>query len=196
MARKPTPDAHERILDAAAGLFDRYGVHAVGMQQIIDEFGCGKNLLYREFASKDDLVVAYLRRCSQDWDGTVAQARSATDDPAGQLLELVRLVGEKSIVPGTRGCPLRNTYAEFPDPEHPAHQISIDHFTGVREQLNEIARRTDAAEPSRLADRIMFIIDGLYTNGPIFGRDGVASALAFARDVLRAETSAKLLQHG
>ncbi|MEB3960737.1 TetR family transcriptional regulator [Streptomyces kunmingensis] len=33
-------------------LFDGYGVHAVVMQQMIDEIGCGKAMLYREFATK------------------------------------------------------------------------------------------------------------------------------------------------
>ncbi|MEV6879539.1 TetR/AcrR family transcriptional regulator [Amycolatopsis sp. NPDC051128] len=194
MPRKPTPDARERILETATRLFNRYGVHAVGMQQIIDECGCGKNLLYSQFAGKDELVVAYLRRCSGDWDDIVAGARAAADGPAGQLVELVREVGARVNVPGTRGCPLRTTFAEFPEQAHPAHQVSMDHFVRVRTQLRELAAETSAPEPGRLADRIMFIIDGLYTNGPIFGDEGTKTAVAFAEDVVRAETSAKLTE--
>ncbi|MGK3202541.1 TetR/AcrR family transcriptional regulator [Amycolatopsis sp. MEPSY49] len=191
MPRKPTPDARERILETATRLFNRHGVHAVGMQQIIDECGCGKNLLYTQFAGKDDLVVAYLRRCSGDWDTIVADARAAAGDAGGQLVELVREVGVRVNVPGTRGCPLRNTFAEFPEREHPAHRVSMDHFVRVREQLRELAAETSAADPERLADRIMFIIDGLYTNGPIFGEEGTRTAVTFAEDVVRSETSAK-----
>ncbi|MEV7094054.1 TetR/AcrR family transcriptional regulator [Amycolatopsis sp. NPDC051045] len=191
MPRKPTPDARERILETATRLFNRYGVHAVGMQQIIDECGCGKNLLYGQFASKDDLVVAYLKRCSGDWDAIVDGARAAAGSPGGQLVELVREVGVRVSEPGTRGCPLRTTFAEFPDRRHPAHRVSMDHFTRVRTQLRELAAETPAPDPERLADRVMFIIDGLYTNGPIFGDEGAKTAVAFAEDVVRAETSAK-----
>jgi AcrR family transcriptional regulator len=194
MPRKPTPDARERILETATRLFNRYGVHAVGMQQIIDECGCGKNLLYSQFTGKDELVVAYLRRCSGDWDTIVAGAKAAADGPGRQLVELVREVGVRVSEPGTRGCPLRNTFAEFPEREHPAHRVSMDHFVRVRTQLRELAKETSASEPGRLADRIMFIIDGLYTNGSIFGDEGAKTAVAFAEDVVRAETSAKPVQ--
>ncbi|MFJ7423939.1 TetR/AcrR family transcriptional regulator [Streptomyces uncialis] len=188
MARKPTSNAHDRILDAAAGLFDRYGVHAVGMQQIIDELGCGKQLLYREFASKDKLVVAYLQRSTRDWDRTLEDAMKAAETPAEQLVEVVRAV--QTMAPGTRGCSLRNTHAEFPHPDHPAHRISVEHFRTVREQLRELARRTSAANPDRLGDRIMLIIDGLYASGSILGATGAAAAaVEFARDVIRFETS-------
>jgi hypothetical protein len=33
----------------------------------------------------------------------------------------------------------------------------------------------------------MFVIDGLYTNGPIFGAEGAKTAVAFAEDVVRTE---------
>jgi AcrR family transcriptional regulator len=189
MPRKPTPDARERILETATRLFNRYGVHAVGMQQIIDECGCGKNLLYSQFAGKDDLVVAYLRRCSADWDDIVAVAQERADGPEQHLVEVVREVGIRVIEPGMRGCPLRTTFAEFPEREHPAHRVSMDHFVRVRTQLRELAKRTEAPEPDRLADRIMVIIDGLYTNGPIFGDDGVKTAVSFAEDLVKAETA-------
>ncbi|MFJ7910360.1 TetR/AcrR family transcriptional regulator [Kitasatospora sp. NPDC096204] len=189
MARKPAAGTRERILDAAAQLFDQRGVHAVGMQQIIDEAGCGKQLLYREFSGKDQLVVAYLERSAEDWDRLVTGVCAAVESPEERLVELVRAV--RSMAPNARGCPLRNTQAEFPDPDHPAHQVSVKHFRRVREQLRDLARRTAAANPERLGDRIMLIIDGVYVNGSTLGSTGAAeAAVEFAGDVVRAETGA------
>lgn len=183
-----TAATESRILYTAADLFDRYGVHAVGMQQIIDELGCGKQLLYRESPSKDWLVVAYLERCAQDWGRILATVAETVSRPEEQLVEVVRAV--QTMAPGTRGCSLRNTHAEFPDPDRPAHRVSLEHFQAVREQLRELARRTTAEHPDRLGDRIMLIIDGLYVSGSILGAEGAASeAVQFARDVVRAETS-------
>ena len=93
MARRQAPGTRERILAVAARLFSRHGVRAVGMQQLVDETGLGKSLVYREFASKDDLVAAWLRDNDQAW---VKLADAATapyeGDPARQLLALVEFV--------------------------------------------------------------------------------------------------------
>jgi AcrR family transcriptional regulator len=190
MGRRPAADARDRILDTAARLFDAHGVHAVGLQQIIDGCSCGKNLLYREFASKDDLVVAYLRRCVQDWETRVAAAiEPLAGDPAAQLLAIVRATVDKSACTPTRGCPLRNTLAEFPEPDHPAHRLAVEHFDGVRRQLHDLAKHTGARDPGTLADRIMLIIDGLYANGATLGPNGAAAAAVdFAEDVIAAAT--------
>lgn len=192
MPRKPAAGTRERILDAAAHLFDQRGVHAVGMQQIIDEAGCGKQLLYREFPGKDQLVVAYLERSAEAWDRIVTGVCATVDAPEDRLVELVRAV--QGMAPNARGCPLRNTHAEFPDPDHPAHQVSLKHFRRVREQLRGLARRTPAADPGRLGDRIMLIIDGLYVNGSTLGSTGAAeAAVGLASDVVRAEIAATIV---
>jgi AcrR family transcriptional regulator len=64
--------ARERVSAAAADLFYRKGVHAVGVEEIVRQAGVAKISLYRSFASKDDLVVAYLEERSESflkaWD--------------------------------------------------------------------------------------------------------------------------------
>ncbi|GAB3904300.1 TetR/AcrR family transcriptional regulator [Kibdelosporangium lantanae] len=175
----------------ATRLFDGHGVHAVGMQQIIDEFGCGKAMLYREFATKDDLVVAYLERYTQTWD--MIRERAAEqhpDDPAGQLLAIIDHAGECAARPGFRGCTVRNTHAEFPDEGHPAHEISVAYYDRTRADLADLAERAGAADPGTLADRLLLIIDGLNASAAVRGDQSAArSAVAFARDVVRAATS-------
>jgi len=187
VARKPDPDARDRILDIASRLFDQHGVRAVGLQQIIDECGCGKNLLYREFGSKDELVAAYLERCRQDWSAILDQgAAAAPGDPAGQLVAIVAIAAEQATTPGYRGCSLHNAHAEFPETDHAASEVLAVHFTGRRQRLQEIAQAAGAQDPLALADRILLILDGLSANGATMGRHGPATAaVAFAEDVIK-----------
>jgi AcrR family transcriptional regulator len=46
--------ARERILETADDLFYREGIHAVGIDTIIEKSGVAKMSLYRSFTSKDD----------------------------------------------------------------------------------------------------------------------------------------------
>lgn len=191
MARKPAPGTRDRILDNASRLFREHGARAVGMQQIIDECGCGKNLVYREFAGKDDLVAAYLERCQGEWTATMNEAtRPYCDDPAGQLVAMVRAVGRQIAAPDFRGCPFRVSYAEFPDEDHPAHQVAVRHVKNLRTQLRSLAKRAGARDPRALADRIMLIVDGLYINGAMLGPKGAATAAtALAEELVNASTN-------
>ncbi|MEV4315351.1 TetR/AcrR family transcriptional regulator [Actinocrispum sp. NPDC049592] len=188
MARKRDPESREKILEVATRLFDARGVHAVGMQQIVDEIGCGKAFLYSEFATKEELVIAYLNRYREGVMVTMAQAEARfPDDPARQIVAMVGIVAECSLQPGFRGCSVRNAHAEFPDEDHPARQIAIEYYDEVHGHLMDLAERAGAPDPRTLADRIMLIVDGLHSNAAARGHDGAApAATAFAEDVVRA----------
>jgi AcrR family transcriptional regulator len=189
MARKPTPGARERILDVASELFYDHGVHEVGLQQVIDQCGCGKNLLYREFPSKDDLVVAWLDRCRTDSEVAFDAATESLDDPRAQLLAVVRTIAGDTTDPGFQGCAIRNTHAEFHDPDHPVHQVSADYFRSLQSRLRRLAKQAGAADPDGLADRLLLVIDGLVTNSAILGPKGPAtSAVALAKDIIDSAT--------
>ena len=187
MARRAQPGARDRILDTASRLFREQGVHPVGLQQIVDECGCGKNLLYRNFASKDDLVVAYLRRCRTEWEGIIDRAiEQAGPDPGSQLVAVVRAVAGQVRDADYHGCPFLNTHSEFRDPGHPAHQVSAGHFDALRRQLHAIAAQGGFQDPGAVAEQILLIIYGLYATAAVLGaHDTAPNAVALAEETVR-----------
>jgi AcrR family transcriptional regulator len=178
--------ARDRVLDAASRLFYGQGVRAVGMQRIIDECGCGKNLLYSHFPSKDDLVAAYLERISRSWS-TILERELALDegDPQAQLIGVVRAVGRDVATPGYRGCPFLNAAAEFPDPADPVHGMCAAHVTGITEVVRGLAAEAGLRDPQAVTDKLMLVINGLRASGAALGTPAVTTAISLAKEVIR-----------
>src|SRR5712691_2043607 len=59
--------ARERIDQTAYELFSRHGIRAVGVDTLSARSGVAKMTLYRHYPSKDDLVLAFLRRREELW---------------------------------------------------------------------------------------------------------------------------------
>ena len=131
--RRPTTGARERILDAAGSLFYARGVRAVGMNEVVEAAGCGKNLLYAQFPSKVDLVAAYLERFRARRVATAdAVLRGHDGDPAAQLVALTAEVARRADAPGFRGCAMRNYLVEFPDADDAASRVARSYLRDSR----------------------------------------------------------------
>src|SRR5918994_1513929 len=96
----PLTPAGERLLDAAAELFYRRGIRAVGVDLIADVAGTTKKTLYDRFGSKDALVALYLRRRAQRWQVFVREYVGRTPAGPDQLLPGVHALEEGLPRPG------------------------------------------------------------------------------------------------
>jgi len=124
--------ARERLLSVASGLFYGEGIRAVGVERILAEVPTTRATFYRHFPSKDDLVVAYLRRVdAQTRDGVQADIDGAAT-PTEALRAIGDSVAESLAAPGFRGCAFLKAATEFPDPDDPIHRAVLEHRSGVR----------------------------------------------------------------
>lgn len=162
MARTPDPDLRERILAAAAPLFYAHGVQAVGMAQVVEAAGCGKNALYRHFGSKADLVAAYLARFGEQRDAAVAAALHGHDDPADALVELTREIAGLASHPRFQGCAVRNYLREIRRYDDAPGLVATELLESWRARIGGLAARLDVADPAGLAERICLVHDGIY----------------------------------
>ena len=127
------PAARERLLEAAARLFQENGIQATGVDAIIETAGVAKATFYRHFPSKDDLIVAWLRDPRARWFERVrARAQASGPAPRDEILLFFEATAEWLEAEGYRGCAYLNTPVEISDPDHPARLV-------IRESLDEIA---------------------------------------------------------
>src|ERR1700756_2818915 len=127
----------ERISRAAYDLFSREGVRAVGVDAVIARAGTAKMTLYRNFPSKDDLILDFLRRREQLWtrDWLEAESRRRGTTPREQLLAIFDVFSEWFSQPDFEGCAFLTTMIEVNDREHPVHQAAVVHLANIRSYI-------------------------------------------------------------
>ena len=135
-----TPSARDRILETAYQLFARHGIQAIGVDEIIRRAGVAKATFYHQFASKNDLVLAFLNLREQRWtlawiDGE-ARRRAAT--PEEQLLTIFDLFDEWFHREDFEADSFVNVLLEL-GATHPAGRASIEHLGNVRAIITKLA---------------------------------------------------------
>src|SRR5690242_20470410 len=113
----------DRLLATACDLFYREGIHAVGIQRLIEEAGIAKASLYAHYASKDDVVAAYLAHRSAMQRAQVDEAFARASSPAEKLARLWELAGKWTACDQFRGCPFQNAAGELAADTHPAKAV-------------------------------------------------------------------------
>jgi AcrR family transcriptional regulator len=168
----------ERILAAAADLFYRHGIRAVGVESIAEAAGTNKMTLYRHFASKDELVAEYLRRLAIESESSWAKRAGAhPDDPRAQLRAWLTEMADHIGATDHRGCALANAAVERPEPDHPARRVIKTYKKMHRERLITLCTEAGLSEPEMLADELFLLLEGARVSAQCMGRDGLGARL-------------------
>lgn len=187
--RRSSAETREHVLAVARELFYWHGIHATGIDKVAAEAGVAPTTLYRLFASKDDLVAAYVEHADQGYrEWLTAATAPSLGRPRDRILALFDALAEQTRPEVCRGCPFLMTLSEFPDDQVAAHRHAVATKAWVRGRFRELADELAADEPLRdpavLADQLALIFEGVYasvqalgTTGPASGARGTAEAL-------------------
>lgn len=155
------PSKRDELVDAAMRVFHRHGFHAAGLDKVLQESGVCRMTLYNHFQSKDELIVAALRRHDEIFRNRMIRfVRSHATTPTDQLLAVFDFLETRFGQPDFYGCMFINAAAEFPDPTCPARRVAADHKLAVLRFLRELCAKTPAADPDTLADELDLLIGG------------------------------------
>jgi AcrR family transcriptional regulator len=171
----------ERILETAYRLFSRYGTRAVGVDRIIAESGVAKMTLYRNFASKDELILAFLERRRDRWTREWLQATVETrgGTPAECLLAIFDVFGEWFLREDFEGCSFINVMLEVEDREHPVRRASVQQLSEIRDFIIALAQQLGIADTDHFARQWHILMKGCI----VAAGEGDAQAAARAREL-------------
>ncbi|MDT0441823.1 TetR/AcrR family transcriptional regulator [Streptomyces johnsoniae] len=176
--------ARERLLDAAATLFNERGVQAVGMDAIRGASGVSLKRAYQLFPSKTDLVEAVLRRRDLEVRSDIAALTATRESPAERVLALFDHLHHWFGQPDFRGCVFINSFGEMGGTSAGVADIARAHKEAVRDRLGELV--TEAGGSSVLAAQIAMLADGAMVSAAMTGS---------AEPARQAKEAARVLLH-
>ena len=180
----------ERVSRAAYELFSREGVRAVGVDAVIAKAGTAKMTLYRNFPSKDDLILEFLRRREQLWtrEWLEAESRRRGASPREQLLAIFDVFSEWFNRPDFEGCSFLTTMIEINDATHPVSQAAIGHLANIRDYIQGLAAEAGIRDTDSFARKWHILMKGSI----MAAHEGDAAAADRAREL----GELLLAQHG
>lgn len=179
-------DVRRRVLDAAGALFYARGIHNVGMDDIRTAAGVSLKLLYRLFASKDELLAGYLDLSDRRFHEGLERHVDAVADPRDRLLAVFDWLAVWFADEDFRGCAFVNCYGELGAISAPVVAAARAHKRTVRDRLARLA--ADAGAGTELAEHIALLAEGAITTAAISGSPAPArQAKQAAAVLLRAE---------
>jgi AcrR family transcriptional regulator len=189
--REDGPESgRERLSRAAYELFSREGTRSVGVDAVIARAGTAKMTLYRNFPSKDDLIIDFLRRREQLWTlgWLEAESQRRGETPRDQLLAIFDVFSEWFNKPDFEGCSFLTTMVEINDRDHPVHQAAVVHLANIRSYIERLAAEAGIRDTDSFARKWHILMKGSI----MAAHEGDAAAADRAREL----GELLLAQHG
>ncbi|MBT2548822.1 TetR/AcrR family transcriptional regulator [Arthrobacter sp. ISL-65] len=169
--------ARSLLLEAAASLFYSEGVVATGIDAITAAAGVAKKSLYNNFASKADLVAAYLAARHEEWLGLYRARVAVAATPRERVLAVFDAYIDHANFAyerGFRGCGLLNAAAELPAgaPGRLAVRQHKEEIEGLLlKHVAELLPPQDKAAAG-VARHLAFLLEGSMARAGLEGEDG------------------------
>lgn len=151
----------DHLIDTALGLFSRDGYHAVGIDRILAEAGVAKMTLYNHFKSKDELILAVLRRRDEEFRHWFArEVEKHGETPRERLSAIFDALDVWFRSPSFYGCMFIGASGEFADSDTAIRRACVEHKRLTLDYYRNLAEAAGADDAAGLAGQILLLVEG------------------------------------
>ena len=147
----------ERILVAAHALFYSEGIRATGVDKIIEQSSVSKVTFYRQYASKDELIRAYLDYRHGKWiswfHNSLTEETRAGSSAANALVTTLQ---SWFIQPDFRGCAFLNAAAELGSSDPGILEVVRQH----KQEMSSVLDACFSGDAVSAGHALSLLIDG------------------------------------
>ena len=151
----------DQLIQTALELFAKNGIHATGVDSIVEQSGVTKKTLYAHFRSKEELVLAVLRQYDElARNDFMRRVESGGKTPRARLLAVFDFAERWFQQSNFYGCLFINTIGEYSDKGTPIRQICKEYKKLVKGYIRELCEQGGASDPQGLAEELAMLLEG------------------------------------
>ncbi len=182
----------ERIERTAYELFSRHGIRAVGVDTIAARAGVAKMTLYKNYPSKDELALAFLRDRGEIWTrGWLQREVECRGGTAGdKLLAIFDLFDEWFRRADFEACAFARVLFEH-ERGHPVRRAAVRHIGNIRSFIRRLADDAGAGDPDGFARQWQILMLGSIVAAYAGDPDAARRARAVGLRLLADETACR-----
>jgi AcrR family transcriptional regulator len=184
-------DTRERLVTAGVRLFQRQGLAATGIKQILSEADAGFSSLYHHFpGGKDDLAAEVIRTAGAIYQQHVETVWDGASDPVSAMAAIFKGAATALEVSGYADvCPVATVAMEVASTNEPLRMATAEVFTAWTAAAQSRLRRAGIgqADARKLASTIVGLLEGAFmlcraskTTAPMLAAGQAAVALVRA----------------
>ena len=184
----PDLDRRERLIDTAIQLFSESGFHATGIDHILAESGVAKKTLYRYFRSKDELILAALKK----FDGLfrnrfMARVEAKAETSYDRLLAVFDVAGAWFEENNFLGCIFINAVGEYSRNDTPIRAVTSEFKIMMYRYIRGLCADAGAREADALAEQLALLLEGAIVTAQVSRRSRAAQVAKTIAEALIAD---------
>lgn len=162
VSKETVEQNRERVIATAARLFRERGIDGIGLVDLMKAAGLTPGGFYRQFKSKDDLIVQAVKRAYTDMSEDIAGRIAGSDDPLETLVR--HYVSDYHRDDPGQGCGLAAMAADAARHDNPALRecfgSMVSNYIGLLTKLvsGQSAKAKRSAAISALAEMIGSVV--------------------------------------
>ena len=177
----PASQRRDHLIDTAIALFGESGFHATGIDTILERAGVSKKTLYRHFRSKEELILAALKKHDGEFrNGFMRQVEARATSPRGRLLAVFDVAEAWFHQNSFYGCMFINAVGEYSAADTPIRQACKDFKAMMRGYIARLCRELDAPDPEGLAEELALLLEGAIVTAQVSQQRARAAQVAKA----------------
>jgi TetR/AcrR family transcriptional repressor of nem operon len=154
VSRAQADQNRNAVIDVAGRLFREFGFDGIGLKDVMGAAGLTQGAFYKQFDSKEDLLVQAsaraLEKSQERWERAAA---SNADDPLAAVLEFY--LSARHSTERADGCPI---VALGPESVRRGGEVRQEFEDGIARQVDMIASWIGRDDPEGAADKAMGVL--------------------------------------